>query len=297
MHTARLTGLKHSSKYHYRVRGTDSDGNEIFSDDYTFETITFPEVTAYVLKTDQNAGGTTISVAWATNVATNSVVDYQMATIDENSNNQNPSNPNNTKYTVAEMEKMNQADLAKIPVTTSGEAEQVAKGDMASTHLVRLSNLKDGVMYIITMRGRDKYGNEAVSEPLRYVTGKDTRPPVISNVSVESQISGSGAAATAQIIISWETDEPATTQVLYGAGVGSEYPLSSPEEQGLTKRHTVVIRDLAHTSSYHLRIVSKDETGNIAKSGDLIAVTPPSQESALDVVLANLEDVFGFLRI
>jgi len=129
------------------------------------------------------------------------------------------------------------------------------------------------------------------------VTGKDTRAPVISNVVVETQINGSGNSSTAQILVSWETDEPATTQVIYGQGTGSEYPLSTPEDTGLTKRHVVVIRDMEATTSYHLQIVSKDETNNQATSSDLIAVTPAVAESALDVVLKNLEDVFGFLKL
>ena len=191
---------------------------------------------------------------------------------------------------------MNQEELAKVPISLKGEAMQVARAELSKTHVMRLEGLEDGAMYVIRLKGRDKYGNEAVSEAVRYVTGADTRPPKISNVSVESQMSGSGEASSAQLIVSWETDEEATTQVVYGQGTGSDYPVDTGNT-GLTKRHTVVIRDLAHTSSYHLKIVSKDKTGNVAESGDLIAVTPALQESALDVVLKNLEDVFGFLRM
>jgi len=136
-----------------------------------------------------------------------------------------------------------------------------------------------------------------VSDPIRYVTGKDTRPPVISGLVVETQVSGSGSNASCSIIVSWETDEPATTQVVYGPGTGSEYNLSTPEEKGLIRRHVVVIRDLQTNTSYHLKVKSADESENLVQSQDLIAVTPATQESALDVVLSNLEDVFGFLKI
>ena len=284
-HTARLTGLTHTTTYHFRIRGTTSDGDDIYSQDQTFATITFPLVTAYVLKTDQNAGGTVISLAWASNVPTSSVVEFTAA------------QAKNSSLTAEELGKMSQEELAKVEVILQGEAQQISKAALESTHVMKIDHLKDGVIYIIRLRGRDKYGNEAVSDPIRYVTGKDTRPPVISNVSVEAQETGSGKASSTQIIVSWDTDEPATTQVLYGQGVGSEYPLSTPEENGLTSRHTVVIRDVQPTTSYHLQIVSKDETGNQAKTGDLIAVTPAVTASALDVVLTNLEDVFGFLKL
>ena len=80
-HTARLIGLTHSSTYHFRILGKTVDGDNIYSQDYSFQTITFPKVTAYVLKTDQSAGGTIISVAWSSNVPTTSVVEYQAAVI------------------------------------------------------------------------------------------------------------------------------------------------------------------------------------------------------------------------
>jgi len=52
-HTVRLTGLDHSTTYHFRIQGKTVDGDNILSQDQTFATITFPKVNAYVLKTDQ----------------------------------------------------------------------------------------------------------------------------------------------------------------------------------------------------------------------------------------------------
>ena len=284
-HTARLANLANGSTYHFRIRGTTADGDDIFSQDQSFVTVTFPKITAYVLKTDQNAGGTVINLAWASNVPVSSVVEYQYAQVKDN------------VFGVEQLMVMNQAELAMVPVVLSNDPLQISQAALTSTHVTKIENLRDGVIYIIRLRGRDQYGNEAVSDPIRYVTGADTRPPVLSNVSVESQLNGAGQAASAQLIISWETDEPATTQVLYGQGVGTEYQQSTEEEQGLTKQHTVVIHNLASSTSYHVLILSKDKAGNIVRSGDLIAVTPAISDSALDVVLQNLQDVFGFLKI
>ena len=286
--TAHLTDLKFSATYHFMVSGKTADGDNIASQDMTFDTITFPEVTAYVLKTDQNSGGTTISVAYATNVETTTEVEYQRAEIVT----ADGVNPN-----FEELSKQTQQQLAQVKVNLAGDPVNLAVAQLATTHIIKADALQDGSMYIFRLKGRDKYGNVAISEPIRYVTGKDTRPPVISNVTVESQLSGSGSSSTAQVVVSWDTDEPATTQVIYGPGTGTEYPLSTPEETGLTKQHVVVIRDLQPTNSYHLQIVSNDESKNKAESADLIVVTPAVAESALDVVLKNLEDVFGFLNL
>jgi hypothetical protein len=304
-HVAKIDKLKHSTKYHFRISGTTVDGTEIATQDQSFSTITFPKITAYVLKTDQTAGGTVISLAFSTNVETSSVVEYQTAEIDQEQvknlkfkiKNLDNKEVEGRELTTALMEKMGQDELARIPLIIRGEAKEISKSNLTNTHILKIENLEDGAVYIFRLKGRDKYGNEAVSDPIRYVTGKDTRSPVVKNLAVETQLSGSGSSAMAQILISWETDEPATTQVAYGQGVGSEYPLSSIEEKELTTHHLVVLKDLEHTNTYHLKIISKDEAGNEAKSGDLVAVTPASSESALDVVLQNLEEVFGFLKI
>jgi hypothetical protein len=61
-------------------------------------------------------------------------------------------------------------------------------------------------------------------------------------------------------------------------------------------RHVIVIRDLSPTTSYHFQIVSTDETGNKTESQDTVVVTPTAQAAAFDIILKNLEDVFGFLK-
>jgi hypothetical protein len=58
----------------------------------------------------------------------------------------------------------------------------------------------------------------------------------------------------------------------------------------------IVIRDLSPTTSYHFQIVSTDETGNKTESQDTVVVTPTAQAAAFDIILKNLEDVFGFLK-
>jgi hypothetical protein len=283
-HTVRLAQLTHSTVYHFRIKGTDVDGNDMFSQDQTFETITFPKITAYVVKTDQGSGGTSLAIAWSSNIPISSTVDYQTAKL---------TNP----VDINELAKMSQAELLKLPITTEGERKQTGKADLTATHLVKINDLNDGSIYIINLRGRDQYGNEAVSDPIRYVTGKDTRPPVISNVAIETQQNGSGTNATAIILVSWDTDEPATTQVAYGNGTGTDYASSTAKDDKLELRHVAVIRDLQMNTAYHLKIKTADSSGNMSESQDMISVTPGTQESALDVVLKNLQDVFGFLNI
>jgi chitodextrinase len=106
-----------------------------------------------------------------------------------------------------------------------------------------------------------------------------------------------GADTKAQIIVSWDTDEPAIGQVVWGQGTGTEYPQATEKDGALTTKHVFVIRDLQPTTSYHLKIVATDKSGNKAESKDTVVVTPTAQQAAFDVILKNLEDVFGFLRL
>ena len=59
----------------------------------------------------------------------------------------------------------------------------------------------------------------------------------------------------------------------------------------------MMMRDLQPTSSYHMKIISNDRTGNTAESRDTVVVTPTAQQAAFDIIIRNLEDVFGFLSL
>jgi len=290
-HMTKLSNLKHSTTYHFRVRGTTVDGDDIFSEDNNFTTLIFPKVSAVVFNTEQGEGGTSVVLAWATNVKTTSEVEYQAAEIDKK-------NPAAAKYKNTEdLQKLSQTELASVPIIPKGRAQTVYNLNFDSKHLQRISGLADGSIYVFTIRGRDEFGNQVVSDPIRYVTGSDTKPPLLKNIIIETPISGVGSEAKVQIIVSWETDEPALGQVIWGQGVGSEYPFASEKDQNYTTKHIIILRDLAPTSSYHLKILSHDKNGNKTESQDTVVVTPTAQQAAFDIILKNLEDIFGFLRL
>jgi len=281
--SARLAGLTHSTTYNVRVKGVDIDANDLVSDNYVFTTLFFPKITALVLNTDQGEAGTTAVLAWATNIPTSSTVEYQAVTASD--------------YNTAQLTKLTQAELEKVAITPKGTKKTVSSPEFATKHLERISSLADGSLYVFTVRGRDEKGNEVIGDPIRYVTGLDTRPPAISNMIIETPLSGSGADAKAQVIVSWDTDEPSYGQVAWGMGSGSEYPQLSEKEESLTTKHVIVLRDLALTTSYHLKIISTDKTGNKIESQDTVVVTPTAQAAAFDVIINNLEDIFGFLKL
>ncbi|MCD6422058.1 hypothetical protein J7L13_01760, partial [bacterium] len=90
-------------------------------------------------------------------------------------------------------------------------------------------------------------------------------------------------------------DEPATSQVEYAPGIEGEYTLSSKEDPTLSEYHTVIIPGLNPESIYHLRVLSKDKAGNLAKSEDLVFITAKPKESLYDIILRILYKHFGWI--
>jgi hypothetical protein len=97
----------------------------------------------------------------------------------------------------------------------------------------------------------------------------DETTPVISSVSV-SNITETGAA------IAWNTNEPATSQVEYGATIS--YGSTTPLDSTLVTSHSVGLSGLNPDISYHYRVRSKDASANEAISGDYTFTTGPVAE-------------------
>jgi len=166
---------------------------------------------------------------------------------------------------------------------------------MVTDHLITVEGLLDNTEYIFSISSRDQYGNVATTDNQRYLTPLDTRPPKISDLAVEYRTTGYGSEAKAQIIVSWKTDEPATSQVEYGEGMTPTFTLKSAKDDALTLDHLVILRDLGTAKIYHLRATSNDKSQNITNSETRVIVTPKAPESVLDLILKILKDSFGWL--
>jgi len=97
----------------------------------------------------------------------------------------------------------------------------------------------------------------------------DTTPPIISNVSV-TDVAGTSA------VISWTTDEPATSEVLYRRTDIHPASLYLPvSDENLVTSRSVSLSELAAGTNYHYWVKSKDASGNEAMSEDNIFTTLP----------------------
>ena len=216
------------------------------------------------IKEVKGAANPTVLAAWESNTAISSVVTY---------------------YPKAEPDKAR--DNADVNLKTG-------------IHTMFIRNLVPNKIYIFIISGIDKIGNEAKSDPQSFTTSTDTRPPQILDLSVEASnippVGRAGEESSAQLIVSWNTDEPSTSQVEYGEGTGNTYSSKTQEDQNLTYNHLVVISNLTPAKVYHLRAMSRDKASNLGESIDTVTITPKPVDNAFDLVISNLREVFGFIK-
>jgi hypothetical protein len=108
--------------------------------------------------------------------------------------------------------------------------------------------------------GECKYGGSAPAGPV-YSTetpfaGGDTTPPTISNVTA--------SPLATSTMISWTTNENATSQVIYG--ISPDLNQSTTETTNYVTMHSVTLSSLSPGTTYVYRVRSRDAAGNLSTS-------------------------------
>jgi hypothetical protein len=147
----------------------------------------------------------------------------------------------------------------------------------------------------MVIRGKDEFKNEAASLPITFSTKLDQASPNISKLSSESTLYP-GKDSKVQTIISWETDEPATSQVFFQEGLSGDNIVSLPIDEVLNNRHIVVVTKFKPGTVYKYWVESKDLAGNIGKSEIFSILTPQEKETIVDIIINNFQSVFGWTK-
>jgi len=263
-YSSELTGLNDGTKYYYKINTFDSDNDEYEGTVLDFATLPRPRISAIQFQEVKGTAQPTVLVSWTTNTEISSIITYYP-----------------------------QGD-------TKSAKDEVNITLKQGEHKMVLQGLLPQTKYQMIVKGRDKIGNEALSDIQTFTTATDTRPPQITNLRIEGTTNSttSGGASQevyAQLVVSWDTDEPSTSQVEIGEGSGNTYAQKSQEDVNGTTNHIVITSNLTPSKVYHLRALSRDEVGNVGQSLDTVTITPKSTDSALDLVVGNLSEVFGFL--
>ncbi|WP_255433575.1 N,N-dimethylformamidase beta subunit family domain-containing protein [Tessaracoccus sp. MC1865] len=124
-----------------------------------------------------------------------------------------------------------------------------------------------GTLEALTMAGQPVQTTEQTIKGVRYAFfpaaagsyvasyGEDTTAPVITDVAAAPATNG-----TAEI--TWATDEPATTRVLYGTSAASLNQVA--ESSSLVTAHAITLQGLEPSTTYYYRVVSADAASNSA---------------------------------
>ena len=251
-----LDGLDDGTKYYYRITMYDSEGGSYQSSIFSFITPPRPRISNLRFQPIDGEPTSTQKVTWDTNIAANSQVNYGKT-------------------------------------NTSGTAVQAQ--ELKTSHELTIRNLEDDSDYFLIAQSRDASGNLAVSDRQIFRTALDTRAPKIFDIVIEPATRGSGSEARGQVVVSWKTDEPSTSQVAYAEGsAAKEFNNKTAEDAQLTTEHLVIVSDLPPSKVYSIMPVSKDRSGNISITESQAAIIGRASENILAIVLNTLRNIFGF---
>jgi hypothetical protein len=162
--------------------------------------------------------------------------------------------------------------------TTQGGTDEIgwtSTSDGTVTNVTRPGlTLSIGTTYYFTVKAENGVllqSNPTSSDGQCVLSGGtgDGTPPVISGVN-EVNITMTG------VTITWDTDEPATSQVKYGAT--ASYGNNTAEDSNLVTSHSVNLTDLIPGVEYHYRVISKDSSDNEKISVDCKFTTQGEDE-------------------
>ncbi|MFT7506929.1 MAG: hypothetical protein ACI92I_000065 [Acidimicrobiales bacterium] len=256
-HEVQLIGLEAFTEYHFKVQSTDSLNVTGESLDYTFKTKASLPNIRNLRIVKVEENAATL--AWETTVPAKALIEYQ--------------------------------DL------TTGVQNSKGRPTLATTHQMRIADLTLGTRYVAFVIAENSGGDRVKSQPMTFITVRDTAPPLISNVNNESTLFP-GDTARIQSIVEWKTDEPAYCTMAYTEGVaaGVEPTVIEADEISYAERHVEVIVDFAPATVYQFWLNCWDEAQNTVQSENFVLFTPIQEKSIIDLILENFESTFGWVK-
>lgn len=256
-HEVRLIGLEPFTDYTFRVASTDSYGITGESRDFTFRTKASLPEIRNLRILKVQENSATL--AWDTTVPAKALIEYQ--------------------------------DL------TTGEQNSKGRPTYATNNQMEIEGLTLGTRYVAFVIAENAGGDRVKSNPITFITVKDTAAPIISNVTNESTLFP-GDEVRIQTIIEWKTDEPSFCLVTYREGVsaGVDPVTIEKEEKNYVEKHVEVVIDFASATVYQFWLNCEDEAGNAVQSENFVLFTPVKEKNIIDIIIENFEASFGWVK-
>ncbi len=253
-HSVALSNLSANTLYHYRIKTSDEIGNQTVSPDEIFTTAAVASV--QVLDTTSPTVSEAGSISLGTTTAT-------------------------LGWTTNELS----VSTLEYGTTTSYGTQATLSLSALLAHTASLTGLTAGTTYYYCIHSTDVAGNTANSCGHSFATDSASAPadvtaPVISLTA--STPTSSGATVT------WTTNELANTQVQYGTT--TSYGSSTDLDPILALTHSVDIAGLSASTTYHYRVKSIDDAGNVALGSDQTVTTSSTpQVQVSSVAISAIE--------
>lgn len=260
-HEAEIQGLEPNATYHYQIRMEPVLGPDYVSEDNTFKT-TEEGLIIENYYTEKNEKEKRVTFRWVTNrEATSEVqlIPYRGGELDMES------------------------------------AVSIKENEYSVIHRMESDKVESGVVYDVKIISTDRENNTAVKRINKFTLGEDKTPPAISMINTNSTLFV--REDKAQTVVSWKTDEPATTQVYYELGFhesGQEWQNKTEAESSYGKKHTKVINNIETGEVYSFRVKSIDSSGNTASSQVHTFLTPEKEDSVFQMIIDIFKDLFGW---
>ena len=151
-------------------------------------------------------------------------------------------------------------DVGVIGVQFQLDGSDLALEDLAAPYtLVWYTTTAADGPHSLTAIARDASGNVKTSTAVSVTVHNDVTAPVIKKVVA-------AVSPPSSVSITWNTDEPATSQVEYG--LTTSYGSTTNIDQNLVLTHAMTLTGLLPNVKYHYRVKSMDISGNLAVSKD-----------------------------
>ena len=160
------------------------------------------------------------------------------------------------------------------------QCENAKDDTLVTNHSVKLTTLEQGKTYHITVKSMVNDVDASLDAPyvLSTTDVRDTTPPKITGLDATNMVNTGNSTS---VTITWTTDEPSTSQVVYGTSAG--YGTKQPDQTDTTmlKSHDVTLNGLSAQTTFHYKVISRDADGNEASSPDATFVTPTPPGSSI----------------
>ena len=179
------------------------------------------------------------------------------------------------------------------------EKSVITDDNLNLIHQVDIDTFESGVVYSIELTSTDENDNISVVNIESFTTNEENAAPLITQIQTDSALSPGGQAKV-QTIVSWRTNEPATSQIYFQQGVGeidTETAESTQLDTNYTKDHVVIITTFESGSVYQFQVESTDSSGLVSLSSPITILTPQEEQTVFEVIFGAMEDAFGWLRV